>query len=163
VIFISCKAPVDPVELVLKHIENVEKTGITHTRYAHRLTPVSNTCVANVPEIKSLAQRVLKPFLAQNPATDCLYKIELKVRNHNTLSRQTLIDAVVSCVPSGWTVDLEGAKVFILVEVFKSVCGIGIVKDYYAHQRFNVMEIANMKNSEENFGQGRVTVASHDT
>jgi hypothetical protein len=47
------------------------------------------------------------------------YKIELRVRNHNTLSRQTLIDTVVSCVPSGWTVDLEDAKVFILVEVFK--------------------------------------------
>jgi tRNA acetyltransferase TAN1 len=101
VIFISCKAPVDPVGLVLKHIENVEKTGITHTRcgnqsiqhfsplflvifvhlietkpwlsrYAHRLTPVSSTCTANVPEIKSLAQRILKPFLAQNSATDCL-------------------------------------------------------------------------------------------
>jgi tRNA acetyltransferase TAN1 len=41
------------------------------------------------------------------------------VRNHNTLSRQLLIDTVVSCVPSGWTVDLEGAEVFILVEVFK--------------------------------------------
>jgi len=47
------------------------------------------------------------------------YKIELKVRNHNTLSRQTLIDTVVSCVPSGWTVDLENAEIFILVEVFK--------------------------------------------
>ena len=46
------------------------------------------------------------------------YKIELKVRNHNTLPRQTIIDTVVSCVPSEWTVDLEDAKVFILVEVF---------------------------------------------
>ena len=139
------------------------KLLVIPSRYAHRLTPVSNTCGANVPEIKLLAQRVLKPFLALNPATDCLvcpppicffanfsslsltaephgflavltfltfflllftcgrmqYKIELKVRNHNALSRQTLIDTVVSCVPSGWTVDLEDAKVFILVEVFK--------------------------------------------
>lgn len=47
------------------------------------------------------------------------YKIELKVRNHNSLSRQLLIDTVVSCVPSGWTVDLEDAEVFFLVEVFK--------------------------------------------
>ncbi len=47
------------------------------------------------------------------------YKIELKVRNHNTLSRQLLIDTVVSCVPSGWTVNLEDAEVFFLVEVFK--------------------------------------------
>jgi len=166
VIFISCKAPVDPVELVLRHIENVEQTGITHTRYAHRLTPVSNTCVANVPEIKSLTQRVLKPFLLtqKDPDENCRYKIELKVRNHNTLSRQTLIDTVVSCVPSGWTVDLENAEIFILVEVFKSLCGISIVRDYYAHQKFNVMEIANMKNSEAKLGEGRVrlTAASHD-
>ena len=47
------------------------------------------------------------------------YKIELRVRNHNTLSRQVLIDTVVSCVPNGWTVDLEDAEVFILVEMFK--------------------------------------------
>lgn len=158
VIFISCKPPVDPVQLVLKHVENVERTGITHTRYTHRLTPITNTCVANVPEIKSLSQRVLKLFLAQNPGSDYRYKIELKVRNHNSLSRQSLIDTVVSCVPSGWTVNLEDAEVFFLVEVFKSVCGIGIVKGYYAHQKFNVMEIANKKNGDAKLeGEGRVT------
>ena len=47
------------------------------------------------------------------------YKVELKVRNHNTVSRQLLIDTVVSCIPSGWTVNLEDAEVFFLVEVFK--------------------------------------------
>ena len=90
VIFISCKAPVDPVKLVLKYVEDVESTGVTRTRlvtnslfppslshqlvvssrYTHRLTPVTSTCVANVPEIKSLAQRVLKPFLAQHASSD---------------------------------------------------------------------------------------------
>jgi len=47
------------------------------------------------------------------------YKVELKVRNHNTVSRQLLIDTVVSCVPSGWTVNLDDAEVFFLVEAFK--------------------------------------------
>ena len=32
VIFISCKAPVDPVKLVLKYVEDVESTGVTRTR-----------------------------------------------------------------------------------------------------------------------------------
>ncbi|KAI9463245.1 hypothetical protein BJY52DRAFT_1210472 [Lactarius psammicola] len=157
VIFISCKAPVDPVQLVLKYIDDVETTGVTRTRYTHRLTPVTNTCVANVPEIKSLAQRVLKPFLAQHPGSDFRYKIELKVRNHNSIPRQTIIDTVVSCVPSGWIVNLNDAEIFILVEVFKSVCGISVVKDYYAHQKFNVMEIANAKNAESKLeGDSRV-------
>ena len=40
----------------------------------------------------------------------------------------------------------------------QSVCGIGIVKGYYAHQKFNVMEIANTKNTEAKLGgEGRIT------
>ena len=99
------------------------------------------TVAANEPEIKSLAQRALKHFFASNPERayrvrhllflpqithplililPLQYKIELRVRSHNTLSRQTIIDTVVGCVPEGWTVDLEGAEAFILVEVFKA-------------------------------------------
>jgi tRNA acetyltransferase TAN1 len=44
----------------------------------------------------------------------------------------------------------------------QSVCGIGVVKDYYAHQKFNVMEIAKIKNAESKLGEGRVTASSHD-
>ena len=32
VVFISCKPPVDPVQLVVKHVENVQRTGLTRTR-----------------------------------------------------------------------------------------------------------------------------------
>ncbi len=32
VVFISCKAPVDPVKLVEEYMKNVEKTGVTRTR-----------------------------------------------------------------------------------------------------------------------------------
>ena len=40
----------------------------------------------------------------------------------------------------------------------QSVCGVGIVKDYYAHRKFNVMEISNTKSAEvELGGEGRVT------
>ncbi|KAI0267728.1 hypothetical protein BC834DRAFT_869679 [Gloeopeniophorella convolvens] len=160
VVVIACRPPVDPVQLVLAHIANVERTGVTRTRYTHRLTPVANTCVANAPEIRALAQRVLRPFLDQHPDAAFKWKIELRVRNHNTVPRQAIIDAVVACVPDAWTVSLEDAEVFVLVEVFKSICGISVVKDYCAHQKFNVMEIANSKNSELGGdgqpGEGRV-------
>jgi tRNA acetyltransferase TAN1 len=48
----------------------------------------------------------------------------------------------------------------LLINCFgQSVCGVSIVKDYYAHQKFNVMEIANTKNTEAKLGgEGRVTV-----
>lgn len=37
VIFISCKAPVDPVELVVKYIKSVENTGVSRTRCVYLL------------------------------------------------------------------------------------------------------------------------------
>lgn len=47
------------------------------------------------------------------------YKIELRTRNHTTLSRPTIIEHVAACVPEGHSVDLTNPQVFILVEVFK--------------------------------------------
>ncbi|KAH7926091.1 hypothetical protein BV22DRAFT_1128473 [Leucogyrophana mollusca] len=160
VVFIACKPPVDPVKLVVTHVENVERTGITRTKYTHRLIPVSGSCVANLPEIRSLCQRVLSPFFSQQDESDDVhrYKIELRMRNHNSIARMDLIQEVAKCIPEKYVVDLDNPNVFILIEVFKSICGVSVVKDYYRLQKFNVMELANKKNGKENFsdGAGRV-------
>ena len=47
------------------------------------------------------------------------YKVELRMRNHSTLTRQNLIEAVADSVPKQLKVDLESPEVFVLVEVFK--------------------------------------------
>lgn len=103
------------------------------------------------------------------------YKIELRVRNHNTVPRLTLIQTIAQSVPEGHTVDLDNPQLFILAEVFKvhrswsinsnirwfgapqqSICGISIVEDYYEMQKFNVMEIVNKKNRTAQPEEGRV-------
>ncbi|KAF9004060.1 hypothetical protein BDQ17DRAFT_1399740 [Cyathus striatus] len=153
-VFISCKPPIDPVQLVVKHIENVEATGIARTRYTHRLVPVSGNCVANIPEISALCRKVFDPFFSKNQDKMFKYKIELRVRNHNTIPRPVLIQAIAKCVPEGHTVELTNPDIFILVEVFKSVCGISIVKDYYRLQKFNVMELANFQKAQDEADEG---------
>lgn len=167
VIFISCKPPVDPVKLVVTHIENVQKTGVAKTRYTHRLTPVSGTCIANLPEIYSLCQRVFSPFFAENggddPPKTHKYKIELRIRNHNTLTRMEIIQEIAQCVPVSYTVDLDNPDVFILVEVFKNTCGVSILKDYYRCQKFNVMTLAHEKNEPESFKDGAGRVKGKET
>ncbi|PPQ67635.1 hypothetical protein CVT24_002856 [Panaeolus cyanescens] len=154
-------APVDPVELVVKHVQRIQATAVTRTRYVHRLVPVSNSCVANLPEIQALCRTVFKTFFDQHPDQKFKYKIELRIRNHTTITRQTLIEHVAACVPVDHTVDLNDPEIFILVEVFKSICGVAIVKDYYKLQKFNVMEIANKSksNAEES---SRVPKAQRD-
>ncbi|KAF8150070.1 hypothetical protein B0H34DRAFT_174260 [Crassisporium funariophilum] len=156
VVFISCKPPVDPVELVVKYIESVEATGITRTRYTHRLVPVSGTCVANLPEVQNLCKNVFKDFFDRHEGQQFKYKIELRIRNHTTIPRSTLIEHVAQCVPEGHVVDLENPQVFILMEVFKSICGVSIVQDYYRLHKFNVMGIAHGKKNSQEDSDSRV-------
>ncbi|KAL0955038.1 hypothetical protein HGRIS_003957 [Hohenbuehelia grisea] len=119
-VFISCKKPVDPVKLVVTHIENVKRTGVSHTKYVHRLVPVSGTSLANPIDIERLCEQVYKDFFAQNEGF-YRYKVELRIRNHNTHLRADLIQNIVKNIPAGHTVDLSNPEIFILVEVFKVV------------------------------------------
>ncbi|KAF8191595.1 hypothetical protein K438DRAFT_1919436 [Mycena galopus ATCC 62051] len=148
VVFISSKPPIDPVKLVMKHVQNVHETGFTHTRYSLRFSPVSASCVTNLPEIQALCRTVFEPFFGEAVGQKFKYKIELRIRNHTTLSRTDLIEAIAKCVPEGHTVNLEDPELFIIVEVFKSICGVSVVRDYYKLQKFNVVEIANTHASE---------------
>ncbi|KAI0370403.1 hypothetical protein BV20DRAFT_995209 [Pilatotrama ljubarskyi] len=162
VVFISCKPPIDPVKLVTIHVQNVMNTGVTQTRYTQRLTPVSGSCVANIPEIRNLCGRLVNATLSAEPDKKFTYKIELRMRNHNTVTREKLIPELAKCVPEGHTVSLDNPELFILVEIFKSVCGISVVKDYYKLYKFNVMEIANAKNLREDGVEGRVAEKGKD-
>lgn len=159
VVFISCKAPVDPVKLVVTHVQNVKNTGVTRTKYTHRFFPVSASCGTNLPDIQALCRRVFAPFFnAQDQSKAYRYKVEARIRNHTSLGKLDVIQAVAKCVPETYVVDLDNAEVFFLVEIFKSVCGVSVITDYYELQKFNVMEIANEKNGEGKFreGEGRV-------
>ncbi|KAJ7170867.1 hypothetical protein C8R43DRAFT_981342 [Mycena crocata] len=148
VVFISCKPPVDPVQLVTTHIKNIQESGLTHTRYSLRFSPVSASCVTNLPEIQALCRTVIGPIFDEGVDQKFKYKIELRIRNHTTIARPALIEAIAKCVPEGHTVDLDDPELFILVEVFKSVCGVSVVRDYYKLHKFNVVEIANARTSE---------------
>jgi len=158
VIFISCKSPIDPVALVIKYVQDVVETGVTRTKYTQRLTPVSGSCVANIPEICGLFKKVVLPFFASAGVKGYTYKIELRIRNHHTVSRDLLLAELAGLVPEGHKVELKSPEVFILIEIFKSVCGMSVVQDYYRLLKFNVMEIANAKNEDVEFkdGEGRV-------
>ncbi|KAG6821338.1 hypothetical protein H0H93_000199 [Arthromyces matolae] len=146
VVFISCKPPVDPVQLVVKLVRDVQMTGVVRSRCVHRLVPVTAQCGANLPDIQGLCRKVLDPFFSSHAGKKFSYKIELRLRNHSVIPRQDLIEHIAKCVPEGHTVELTNPQVFILVEVFKSVCGMSVVQNYYDLQKFNMQEIANNLN-----------------
>lgn len=60
-------------------------------------------------------------FISIHEEFGAQYKIELRVRNHNTLTRMSIIEEIAKCMPRNYVVDLDNPDVFVLVEVFK-VC-----------------------------------------
>ncbi|GAB1521631.1 hypothetical protein RhiTH_004728 [Rhizoctonia solani] len=143
VIYIATKLPIDPVQVVLQHMEQVTQTGVSGTRALVRLVPASGICAANMPAITLLATELFtKPFGGEiiEPKK---YKIELRVRSHKVLTRDEVIKGIAQCVPSGkgHTVDLTNQDTTILVELFKGICTIAVVSDYEKYKRFNVVQI----------------------
>ncbi|KAJ7650066.1 hypothetical protein FB45DRAFT_886822 [Roridomyces roridus] len=145
-VFISCKPPIDPVQLVATHLRRVQETGITHTRHSLRFSPVSASCVTNIPEIQAVCRKLFEPIFGESSEKKFKYKIEMRIRNHTTITRMTLIEAIAQTIPPGHSVDLKDPELVIIVEVFKAVCGVSVVQDYNKLQRFNSVEIANKHN-----------------
>ncbi|KAF9515314.1 hypothetical protein BS47DRAFT_1448568 [Hydnum rufescens UP504] len=145
-IFFAVKPPIDPVRLVSAHIDEVNRTGITHTKFVHvfRFSPVWDTCAATLPDIVRLAERLLPPAFDSDPPRPFKYRIQLSTRNHNALAREELYPALAKCVPidRGHSVDIEHAELVILVELYMFVCGLSVVRDYDRFRKFNVNSIA---------------------
>ncbi|CAE6443436.1 unnamed protein product [Rhizoctonia solani] len=143
VIYLATKAPIDPVEVVLQHMEQVAQTGVSGTRALVRLVPASGICTANMPAITSLATDLFTKSFAGEGVEPKKYKIELRIRSHKVLTKDEVIKGIAQCVPSdkGHTVDLTNQDTTILVELFKGVCTISVVPNYEKYKRFNVVQI----------------------
>ncbi|KZT57676.1 hypothetical protein CALCODRAFT_483002 [Calocera cornea HHB12733] len=142
VLFISCRPPVNPVQLVTAYLEEVERTGRARTRYVNRLLPAEQVCVANLPEVLAMARRVLPGTFGQGPGLR--YKLEISIINHSKLTKAALIPPLAELVPAdrGHTVDLKHPEAVILVQVFKTWCGVGVVRGWERWRRWNVMLLA---------------------
>ncbi|KAJ1307193.1 hypothetical protein OPQ81_001308 [Rhizoctonia solani] len=143
VIYITTKSPIDPVEVVLQHMEQVSQTGLSGTRALVRLVPASGICAANMTAISSLATDIFTKAFSGEGVEPKKYKIELRIRSHKVLTKDEVIKGIAQCVPTdkGHTVDLTNQDTTILVELFKGICTISVVPDYEKYKRFNVVQI----------------------
>ncbi|CAE6427916.1 unnamed protein product [Rhizoctonia solani] len=163
VIYIATKSPIDPVEVVLRHMEQVAQAGVSGTRALVRLVPASGICAANMPAITLLATELLTKAFSGESIEPKKYKIELRIRSHKVLAKDEVIKCIAQCVPSdkGHTVDLTNQDTTILVELFKGICTISVVSEYEKYKRFNVVKIVqeHHKRKEEQDGDTSSRVA----
>ncbi|KAK0552611.1 hypothetical protein OC846_001870 [Tilletia horrida] len=158
--FIRVTPPQDPIKLTYSILEEVEQTGGARCKFVQRLTPIADTCAANYDAIRTLSNHILpQAFTAGIPRT---YRIEPRIRMHNVVKREALIQVVGDCVPSvgGHSVNLSEPEVVIVVEIIKNVCGISVVEHWSRFKRFNPAMIAEEVNKKREAGDASGSAGS---
>ncbi|ORX90736.1 thump-domain-containing protein [Basidiobolus meristosporus CBS 931.73] len=138
VVFIKTKEPIVPTDLAAYILKDLKETGVKKTRFALRLIPISNTCYANMSDIEAAAKKLLAPHFHGENQEPVTYAIVPKIRNNSKIDRDELIKSVAGLVGDKHKVNLEKPDFVIIIEIFKSICGISVVKDYYELKKFNL-------------------------
>ncbi|KAG4304345.1 hypothetical protein PORY_002320 [Pneumocystis oryctolagi] len=143
VIFIRTKWPIDPVEIVRDLCEKIQLNQVKRIRWCQRLTPVTLTACATLPDLQKLAQKVLKPHFHKGCSESLKerFAIHPNLRNHTKMIRDDIIKTVASVVGSQHKVDLKNYDFLIIVEVFKGICGMSVIRDFEKYKKLNIASI----------------------
>ncbi|PWN20796.1 hypothetical protein BCV69DRAFT_312738 [Microstroma glucosiphilum] len=149
-VFIGVHHVLDPFDLCDTFLSEVERTGEARSRIISRLSPVAGLCLANHQELDLFARKVLPRFFPADGAGT--FKIDPRIRSHNTLSRTEVIELTAQAIPrspagggggGGWRADLKKAEKWVVVEIHKAQAGIGVLSNYVRFCKMNPLELAN--------------------
>ncbi|GAB7356982.1 hypothetical protein MBLNU459_g7819t1 [Dothideomycetes sp. NU459] len=143
VLFFKTRAPVEPVSFVRKICRDaLDNSQRKRTRFAKRLSPMTLMGRASEEGLEKVAMEVLGPHFHQEPKIPRKFAIRPTLRNHNVLSRDSIIRQTAAAVGAGHKVDLKGYDDLIIVEAYTSICGMSVVpNDFEELKRYNLAEI----------------------
>lgn len=134
--------PTALAEAAAERIQNPQP-GDVHLRHTIRIVPLEKTCQVSVDDIVN----TLKPIIEREFKKDggVKYRFEYKSRNNSSVSRTNVFPALMPVIPSGNTVDLKNSDMVIIIEIFKTTCGVAVTSKYDKLGKFNLRAIAEAK------------------
>nr|POE64853.1 uncharacterized protein c25h2.10c [Quercus suber] len=143
VVFFRTVSPVEPVSFVKRVCEDaLREPHRKRTRFAKRLSPMTLMGRASAEGLEKVARQVLAPHFHQDEFVARKFAIRPTLRNHNVLTRDSVIKQVASLVGPGHAVDLKNYDLLIVVEVYQNICGMSVLDNSFERlKRLNLAEI----------------------
>ncbi|KAI9303661.1 hypothetical protein BJ944DRAFT_268026 [Cunninghamella echinulata] len=155
-LFYQFNINIDPTlffHTLLNHIASIdqqEQEKYKHLlRYTSRWIPLNFICHVTTERIMDCFQHRVLPYLCQliaqqreeeNKKEKPSVAIVTEIKNNIHFSKQDLIQCIAPQLPDNiFTIDLKQPDYVIFVTIFKSVCGIGILKNYYSLKKYNLL------------------------
>ena len=131
-----------PGRLVEEIVNDLNETKVQKCRFILRMLPILGTCKAYEKNIEELADRVLPDVVSTTE--DRSYCVLFKARNTGQVSREDVfrvIGDVMRRQPGEWRVDLTCPGLCVVVEVIRTICCIGAVRNFYDRKKYNLVEL----------------------
>ncbi|KAK3698308.1 hypothetical protein LTR37_017016 [Vermiconidia calcicola] len=152
VVFFKTIAPVEPVSFIKTICEDaMNASRRKRTRWAKRLSPMTLMGRASEEGLEKVATEVLAPHFHRTPFQRRKFAIRPTLRNHNILSRDSIIRQIATIVGPGHEVSLKDYDLLIIVEVYQNVCGVSVLDNSFERlKRYNLAEIFDPTPASEN-------------
>lgn len=99
-----------------------------------------------------MAKSIIEPhFDSKCPTTYCIIP---KTRNNTHMDRDKLIETLATLIDPCHTVNLKTPDVVIIVQIFKTVCGVSVVHHYGERKQYNIESIGVSQDTNENGAVG---------
>ena len=131
-----------PTRLVDEVIRDLQESKVQKCRFILRLLPILGTCKAYEKNIEELAEKILPDSI--EGTKNSTYCVLFKTRNTNQVAREDvfkILAGVMKNTSDHWRVDLDAPDICIVVEIIRTICCIGVVNNFYARRKYNLVEI----------------------
>ncbi|KAJ3117110.1 THUMP domain-containing protein 1 [Phlyctochytrium bullatum] len=120
--------------------------------YTLRVVPLVEICQAEMPDILEMAKKVIPPIFDTSSDEEQLrFSIIFNRRNCDRVNRDELIPELTKIVGERHKVDYKTPDIYIILEAFKSVCGMCVTRDFSRLKKFNFETIFDEENAKRAF------------
>ncbi|OBZ84348.1 THUMP domain-containing protein 1 [Choanephora cucurbitarum] len=146
-VFYRFRINVKPTEFVIRLMDHLKQLPdkereqeLNKIRHCARWVPLDYICPAITERIASCFERVRKDYFSDDDkSTDETVAILTEIRNNIMITKDDIIKTIAPSIPPKYKVNLKNPTYVILVTVFKSACGIAVLRDYYERKKYNLV------------------------
>ncbi|GAB5356241.1 hypothetical protein AAMO2058_000274000 [Amorphochlora amoebiformis] len=134
-------------QFVTRLMRHTLTTKHQETRFTHKILPMSHTCLSSMENLKKIAREAIDQFFAPEKETakkaetkNSTFAVMYKTRGskNQKMDRMDVINAVVDCMPEGFSVNLDNPDVSVLVQVIGRLTGVAVVAGFNSLSGFNI-------------------------
>ncbi|KAI7864831.1 hypothetical protein BDF14DRAFT_1831050 [Spinellus fusiger] len=149
-VFYRFRIDIPPTQFLYKLIDHMTQQSKEdrqqiqmNLRHCARWIPLDFICTATTERIVRCFERALKVHFPPDIDPNTTVAIVTEIRNNISLDKQTIIQLIAPLIPPQLKIDLKHPTRVIFVTVFKSVCGLSVLENYYEKKKFNLASLLN--------------------